>query len=222
MQFLYNELAKEEQIEIINEDYKYIIKVRRAKLNESINLRNLKDDFLYEYKIAQISSKFALLKLKNKIKTEQNLPNLTLAWAVVDPKIIEKTLPFLNEMGISKIAFVYTDFSQKNFKINLKRLERICQSSSSQCGRANLMEFEIYQNTETFLEIYKDVCIIDFSSQKLANFKPKCLFVGAEGGFSKREKQMFLNLSLQKFGLGSNLILRSQTAVLGAIAKILL
>lgn len=222
MQFLYNELAKEEQIKLINEDYKYIIKVRRAKLNENINLRNLKDDYLYEYEIVEISSKFAILKLKGKSKSAQNLPDLTIAWAVVEPKIIEKMLPFLNEMAVRKIVFVYTDFSQKNFKINKQRLERICQSSSSQCGRANLMEFEIYNNTEEFLKSYKDVCIIDFSSQKLENFKPKCLFIGAEGGFSKREKQLFQELSLKSVGFNTDLILRSETALLGAIAKILL
>ncbi|XPV54809.1 MAG: hypothetical protein ACNI3H_07545 [Halarcobacter ebronensis] len=55
-----------------------------------------------------------------------------MAWCIVDPKTIEKELPYLNELGVRKITFISCDYSQKNFKLNFEKLEKILVNSSSQ------------------------------------------------------------------------------------------
>ncbi|EAH5146118.1 16S rRNA (uracil(1498)-N(3))-methyltransferase, partial [Campylobacter jejuni] len=50
MQFLYNKQAGEEFIQLQGENFNHL-KVRRVKENSELNLRNLQDNFLYNYTI---------------------------------------------------------------------------------------------------------------------------------------------------------------------------
>ena len=145
--------------------------------------------------------------------------DLTLAWAIVDPKTIEKTLPSLNEIGIAKIVFFYGEFSQKNFKLDFSRLERILISSCEQCGRNDLMKFEIYKSLDELVKFYPNVALIDFEGENLDGYAGKeILAIGPEGGFSRSEREAVA----KKYGLKAKNILRSQTAILGVTAKILI
>lgn len=106
MQFVYHEQSGSSSLNIEDELYKYLIKVRRHNINESIYFRNLLDTKQYEYKIESISKKSALLTLVNEeINRVENPQNIHLGWCVVDTKTIEKELPYLNELGVKKILF---------------------------------------------------------------------------------------------------------------------
>ena len=222
MQYLFDSEAGVQTLSVKEENYRYLFKVRRQKKDEVIALRNLKDDFLYFYKIENILKKEALLVLKDKkelvIKPSKYLH---LGWCVVDPKTIEKTLPMLNEIGVSKISFIYCQRSQKNFKINFKRLDKIVLSSSQQCGRSVMMEFEEIKSLQNFLEIYPNSAIIDFGGKDI---KKTSLFstvvVGCEGGFSENERKLFENKPIYK--LNTPMILKSESAVVSISAITLL
>ncbi len=82
---------------------------------------------------------------------------------MVDTKIVEKALPTLNEIGVSSITFIYCKRSQRNFKLDFKRLEKILISSSQQSGRDNLMNLNILNSLEEFIKIYPDAKILNFS-----------------------------------------------------------
>lgn len=131
MQFIYDKNAKNELLKIEDENYNYIVKARRHKLDDILDFRNLEDDFLYSYKISQIDKKSLFLNLlKKEEKIIENSKKIHLAWCVVDPKTIYENIASLNELGVDKITFVYSDFSQKNFKINFEKLEKILINSS--------------------------------------------------------------------------------------------
>ena len=66
MQYIYDKLAGSLTLEIKDENYNYIIKARRHKLDDYISFRNLQDDFLYVYKIIEINKKNTILELLNK------------------------------------------------------------------------------------------------------------------------------------------------------------
>jgi 16S rRNA (uracil1498-N3)-methyltransferase len=223
MRFIYCENAGENSLKIDGERYVHVFKARRASCEEAIFLRNLKDEYLYEYKILQINKKEALCELVKAAKTPSKATkDFQIAWCVIDPKIIEKTLPFLNEVGVKKLIFVYARFSQKNFKIDFDRLRRIVINSCEQCGRSDLMEFEIFNSLGEFLNNYEDIAVVDFSQTKFSQIrqKPKTWLIGCEGGFSAEEKK-----ELQKFataGLESENILRSESAVMAIAAKLFL
>ena len=223
MQFIYDKNAKNELLKIEDENYNYIIKARRHKLDDILDFRNLEDDFLYSYKISQIDKKSLFLNLlKKEEKIIENSKKIHLAWCVVDPKTIYENISSLNELGVDKITFVYSDFSQKNFKINFEKLEKILINSSSQCGRSSIIKLDIYKNIDTFIADNPDTYFLDFSQTSIDSkvLDIKTLMIGTEGGFSKRERELFNKNFI--VGFSSNLILKSQTAIISATSKIIL
>lgn len=223
MQFIYDKNAKNELLKIEDENYNYIIKARRHKLDDILDFRNLEDDFLYSYKISQIDKKSLFLNLlKKEEKIIENSKKIHLAWCIVDPKTIYENIASLNELGVDKITFVYSDFSQKNFKINFEKLEKILINSSSQCGRSSIIKLDIYKNIDTFIADNPDTYFLDFSQTSIDSkvLDIKTLMIGTEGGFSKRERELFNKNFI--VGFSSNLILKSQTAIISATSKIIL
>ena len=223
MQFTYDESCGTNILEIKEEVYNYLIKARRHKIDDEIYFRNLKDDNIYLYKIDLIDKKKAILTLvssEEKIILSQE--KLHLGWSVVDPKTIEKYISSLNEMGVEKITFIYSDFSQKNFKINIEKLEKILINSSCQCGRSNIIKLDVCKNIETFIKENDDVYFLDFSNTSIDEKSDliKTLVIGCEGGFSNKEREIFNKNNI--VGFNSNLILRSETAIISASSKILL
>jgi len=223
MQFIYDKNAKNELLKIEDENYNYIVKARRHKLDDILDFRNLEDDFLYSYKISQIDKKSLFLNLlKKEEKIIENSKKIHLAWCIVDPKTIYENIASLNELGVDKITFVYSDFSQKNFKINFEKLEKILINSSSQCGRSSIIKLDIYKNIDTFIKDNPDTYFLDFSQTSIDSKVSdiKTLMIGTEGGFSKRERELFNKNFI--VGFSSNLILKSQTAIISATSKIIL
>ncbi|MFY9084592.1 16S rRNA (uracil(1498)-N(3))-methyltransferase [Aliarcobacter cryaerophilus] len=223
MQFIYDKNAKNELLKIEDENYNYIVKARRHKLDDILDFRNLEDDFLYSYKISQIDKKSLFLNLLKKEKRViENSKKIHLAWCIVDPKIIYENIASLNELGVDKITFVYSDFSQKNFKINFEKLEKILINSSSQCGRSSIIKLDIYKNIDNFIKDNPDTYFLDFSQTSIDSKVSdiKTLMIGTEGGFSKRERELFNKNFI--VGFSSNLILKSQTAIISATSKIIL
>jgi len=219
MQFLYYKNPTS-QITLTGEEHKYLFKVRRIKKDELVNIRNLKDDYLYVYKIDYINKKEALLSLKEKIlKPKKPHTFLHLGWCIIDPKNIEKTLPSLNEIGVGKISFIYCDYSQKNFKLKMERIKKILINSSQQCGRSDIMEIETLSSSKEFFEKYPEFIALNFDGEELKcneeiNFP---ILIGPEGGFSENEIKHFKKtIKLKGF------ILRSETAACAISSKILL
>lgn len=219
MQFMYHEKAGESQLSVDVREYEHLFKVRRMGVGTHSFWRNLDDDALYEYTLEQVGKKEAtLVLLETKNMPIQPLKSLHVAWCVIDPKIIEKTLPMLNELGVARLSFVYSEFSQKNHKLDFERMQRIIINSCQQCGRSTKMILEAFATVKAYLQAYPQSAILDFSEVKLdTNNPPHSILVGPEGGFSLKEREMFK----QSVGLTCNAILRSETAVVSVASKIL-
>ncbi len=220
MQFLYSFNAGKKELDIVGEDHKYLFKVRRLRLGEIVNVRNLRDRYSYEYEIVNIEKKSALLKLKNKREEECKIrKDFHLIWCIIDNKVVEKTIVMLNQLGLRMITFVYCDRSQKNFKIDKKRLERILINSSQQCGRSEMMKIETMNSLDDVFQKYDDICILDFNASKEWS-RIKRVLIGCEGGFSDKERKIFENF--RKISLKTELILKSETAAVATCAKLLI
>jgi len=111
---------------------------------------------------------------------------------------------------------------QEFFKINFEKLEKILINSSSQCGRSSIIKLDIYKNIDTFIKDNPDTYFLDFSQTSIDSkvLDIKTLMIGTEGGFSKRERELFNKNFV--VGFSSNLILKSQTAIISATSKIIL
>ncbi|MGM0622550.1 MAG: 16S rRNA (uracil(1498)-N(3))-methyltransferase [Campylobacterota bacterium] len=218
MQYIYLKNASDLQITVSDENFKYLSKVRRFGVGQVLYARNLLDGYLYTYSIDSIDKRSLSLSLQDKKIHQKSLQPLHIGWCVVDFKIIEKTLPFLNEIGVTAITFIYCAKSQKNFKPNFTRMEKILINSCQQCGRDSLMQLETCENIDAFIAKHPDAHLCDFGGEAIKDRKIETLIVGPEGGFSEDES----STALPKVGFNGQLILRSETAVTALASKILL
>lgn len=222
MQFVYHKKVGEEKFVIDLNEYAHLFKVRRVGLGDVLEWRNLRDAYMYTYKIANIGKKEAILERVSQKEQSVKAPkSLHVGWCIIDPKIIEKTLPMLNELGVEKISLVYADFSQKQYKIDEERMHRILINSSQQCGRSHLMEIEIINSVKTYCEMYPKSSILDFCDAKIDDKSViSSILIGPEGGFSEKERILLAQRAV--FGLSCPSILRSETAVVAVASKILI
>ncbi|MGM0533000.1 MAG: 16S rRNA (uracil(1498)-N(3))-methyltransferase [Campylobacterota bacterium] len=218
MQFLYHRDAGEKKLVLQGPDHKYLAKVRRIQRGQSLQARNLKDKMSHTYRVENIDKKKINITLLQSVPNPVPAKTLHLGWCVVDAKSVEKTLPFLNEAGVTHITFIYCDKSQQNFKLNFTRLEKILINSCQQCGRDHLMELGTEENVQAFVAKHPDAWLCDFGGEKITDQAIKTLIIGPEGGFSDAESAM----RLPKAGFDSSQILRSETAATAAAAKLLL
>ena len=223
MQYLYNTNAKDAILEIDGEDYRHLFRARRTKLGAILELRNLEDSKIYSYKVISIDKKKATLELIFSETLElKPKKELTIGWCIIEPKNIEKVLPTLNEIGVSKIVFIKCAYSQSSYKIKKDKLLKILINSSQQCGRSDIMQIDFANSIFDFLATYKDSYLLNFSNNLLDGKKDNIssIVIGCEGGLSKDEVALF---EIDKIvGFNTPLILQSQSAAVAAASKILL
>lgn len=221
--YVFDEQAGQTQLTLKGELHKYLIKVRRHGVGDELAFRN-KDDVktLHTYKIVDVEPRSATLELIDSNVFEVNATKeLHIAWCVIDAKSVEKVLPSLCEIGVSKISFIFCERSQKNFKPDFKRYERIVEASMQQSGRTSQMAFDAYKNIDTFVQEYPDTKVFDFTDNVLSGDSDfQRVLIGCEGGFSKAEKELLQTQEV--FRLDSPMVLRSESAVMAVASKILL
>jgi len=223
LRFLFDESAGSEQLTLKGESFKYIIKVRRHQVGNELGFRTTEDSkVLYRYKIESIDGRTAQLKLlKQEVEEVKAKKSLHIGWCVVDGKSVEKVLPLLNELGVSKITFIYCDRSQKNFKPDFKRYERILESSMQQCGRSQVMLFSEVKNIEAFVSENPQTVVFDFCDEILEDGEGiDTVLIGSEGGFSENERELLSSQRMVR--LNTPMILRSETAATAIASKVLL
>ena len=222
MLYLYNTLAGQPSLILEGDDHRYIFKVRRHKVEDTLYLRNLEDGLIHRYVITQMDKRSATLILQEsqvlEVKAKQDLH---IGWCMIDPKSVEKVLPSLNEMGVAKITFIYCDRSQKSFKPDFKRWEKILLNSSQQSGRSEMMQLEISESLKAFLAEHPQSYLLNFSEHILSSGMPvDTIVIGCEGGLTEKEVALF---SSQKVvGFDTPLVLKSESAVCAVASKILL
>lgn len=215
MRFVYHPDAKAPVLEIVGESYTHIFKARRHDKRTPLTLCNLTDSHLYTYHIASLDRHKARLELIDSAPcAEQSERAVHIIWAVVDPKVIEKTLPMLNELGVSKLTLFFSQYSQRTFRPNLARLHKILTHSCEQCGRSTLLEIEVLEDLDSVLGRYEDCVALEFGGAVLEcanlahHLAGKSLIIGAEGGFSPSERARMPHI----VSIAGGLILRSESA----------
>lgn len=223
MRYLYHANAGDARLALEGDFHHYLFRVRRHRAGETIHLRNLDDGILYSYRIEELNKKAASLRLtqKSELAVEARR-KLHIGWCVIDPKTIEKTLPMLNEIGVEKITFIYCKRSQKDFKIDVERLEKILINSSQQCGRSKMMQLRSAASLEEFLTENPESWMLNFSTKRVDESCQNIhtVVVGPEGGFADEECGMIP--AQRVVGFESALILKSESAVCAVSSKILL
>ena len=222
MLFLFHKNSGQQQLMLEGNDHRYIFKVRRHKVEDSLYLRNLEDGFLHAYLVTHIDKHSVHLQLQESTVLDVKASHsLHIAWCIIDPKGVEKVLPSLNEMGVEKITFIYCNRSQKSFKLDFDRLEKILLNSSQQCGRSEMMTLSTNENMEQFLENYPKAKMLNFSENNcISKHYFETIVIGCEGGFSDEEVALFKTDDIM--GFDTPLVLKSESAVCAVASKLLL
>ena len=222
MLYLYNIQAKENTLTLKDDDHKYIFRVRRHRVGEVIALRNLEDTLIYKYEISYMDKKSTQLELKESYILEiKASKQLHIGWCVIEPKNIEKVLPSLNEIGVSKITFIYCSRSQKSFKLDFKRLNKILLNSSQQSGRSEMMELDTLSSLDEFISQYPQSKMLNFSTNQISDYRDDIdtIVVGCEGGFSSDEVEKFNPKDIVSFD--TNMVLKSESAIVALSSLVL-
>lgn len=222
MQFIYHEQAGTSSLKVDGELYKYIFKVRRFDSESNLVLRNLEDKNIYHYAVIDIDRRKATLELiRSEEKVIEPQKQLHIGWCIIDPKSVEKYIASFNELGVSKITFIYCEYSQKQYKPNFEKLEKLLINSSQQCGRSSIIELERRDSLEEFKQENPKSYMFNFSSNNIHDSKDdiETIIIGCEGGFSSSEIKNFDQKKI--VGIDNTLILKSETAALSVAGIVL-
>ncbi|MDQ1245467.1 MAG: rRNA (uracil1498-N3)-methyltransferase [Campylobacterota bacterium] len=221
--YILDDEAGSETLHVRGDLHKYLIKVRRHCEGDELSFRARKNiEILHRYRVEAVEPRSAELSLiSSKLEEVKSRKNLHVGWCIVDANSIEKVLPSLCEIGVQKISFISCERSQKNFKLDFKRFERIMEASMQQCGRSTYIEFDTCKNVKEFIDKYPETKVFDFCDETLSDYSNvKTILVGCEGGFSPKERDFLAQL--ERFRLDTPMVLRSESAVLAVASKILL
>lgn len=222
MLYLYHKEAAKPQLTLVGDEHRYIFKVRRHKVDDTLYLRNLEDGLLHRYFITYLDKHSVILELQESTTLEVKAKReLHIGWCIIDPKSVEKVLPSLNEMGVDKITFFYCKRSQKSFTLDFKRLKKILLNSSQQSGRSQMMILETAKDLESFLDDNPHAKMLNFSENNfITTAKVETIVIGCEGGFHEEEVALFKAENI--VGFDTPLVLKSESAACGVASKLLL
>lgn len=219
------------------ENFNHIAKSLRAKIGEKLLLID-ENQIQYETVVEEISNKEITVYVENSYKSDRSLPfRLYLAQSPLrsdsQSVIIEKS----TELGADGVFPVISDNCALNKNVVEKKIpkwQRIMYEASKQCERAYVPEcFEMTDLNSVikkrdegykiiaFCERYTDLSLHDYCKQNPIQKDDKVIvIVGPEGGFSKREFDLFKEHNIPMLTLG-NLILKAETAVIVALGNII-
>lgn len=219
MKFMLDPKAGSDELIISGEEYKYLIKVRRHVVGDLIVFRHRDTlNIAHHYRLEKTDGRNGYFVRESSLNSPcEASKKLHIGWCIVDPKTIEKTLPMLMELGVSKITLIHCKRSQRNFRLDFERFNRIMESAMMQCGRTSLIEFSETPALSTFLNANPEAIVLDFGGEALdQNETFETVVIGCEGGFDESERKSCSSHRIRHFNLP--MVLRSETAAVAIAA----
>ncbi|MBP9763471.1 MAG: 16S rRNA (uracil(1498)-N(3))-methyltransferase [Candidatus Pacebacteria bacterium] len=169
---------------------------------------------VYKEKVEKASKK----DLENKIEVH-------LFASVIKKDKFEWVLQKATEIGVTRITPFISTRTEKQ-KLNMDRADKIVREAAEQSERKDLpfidepiklsVALKLAETTPVILDI--NAPLINVS--QLRETKKICIFIGPEGGWDPRDRELFDRRKVQYASLGKN-ILRAETASV-AVASVLL
>jgi len=208
------DLSKPE-LEITGEISKQMALVLKLKVGEKIELSDGTHISAIAY-ICKIDKKSVLVKIEKINKILKNEKKVHLFCAVLKKENFELVAQKATECGVSKIIPIITERTIKT-GINIERLQKIAKEASEQSGRMTVPEIsEPIKFLEALETIEGDSVLFDISGSEFTNnyqLKTKNLFIGPEGGWTKKEIELAKQNNFKIATLGP-LTLRGETATI--------
>ena len=223
--FLSERLEENNKIALGKDQSHYISNVMRLKSGDELLLFNgIDGEFLG--KVAGSEKKQTIIQVHAKQRDQSKPSNISLAFCPLKGQRLDFLIQKCTEVGLKSFIPVISDHTIVR-NVNENRLKKIIIESSEQSDQLHIPRVLSALNLEEFLHSLKkeDVVLFgDISSKnndltQLIEDKSKnyILFVGPEGDFSPKEREIILkNDKFKSFSLGKN-ILRSETAAMAGL-----
>lgn len=208
----------------LNEDTIFhLTKVLRVKVKDKIILC---DGKAVDYHCVVESTKPLSLKVEKEeeSKTEPKC-KITLYQAMPKSDKMEWIIQKAVELGVHRIVPVYTEHSVKK-AAKADRYQKIAASAAGQSMRGIIPHVHLPVLWEEAIKTAKEDFMIaahEKAAQPLTSNLPLeiGLWIGPEGGFSKKEAEIMESKKFNLISLGPR-ILRTETAAISAIAQIMM
>ncbi len=201
----------------------YLAKVMRIKENEVFSLFNNSGE--WEAKILNITKSIVEFNVTKQLRQKENTKELWLAFSPIKSNYFNFMIQKATELGVTKFLPVIFERTIVR-KINKERLEKVIIEAAEQSNRITVPSIEDPQKLKSFLNNDIDLIFTDLNTANtkidLAKLttKPTCVIIGPEGDFSEHEREEILKFNgVQSVKISEN-ILRSETAVISALAII--
>lgn len=230
--FIDSDIILNHQVEISNNDFEYLSKVMRKKINDEIEIFNGKDGNFLAI-ISEIKKKSLILHIQCKINELYSPPNISLAFAPVKNVRLDFIASKATELGVKNFYPITTQrtiidkINEIKFQSNIKEaLEQCNRNDNAKIFKICKLNIFLKNNFSNKLLILADESgrgrqakfLVDFAGQY--KFDEIILFIGPEGGFTEDEFILFDNFAnCFKLNLGPR-ILRSDTAVISSLTLI--
>lgn len=204
----------------------YLKNVMRLKSGDEVFLF---DGISGEFKsiVLETGKKNLSLKVEEKISDFEKSPDIWLLFAPLKKENTDIVLQKAVELGISKIIPVQTEYAVKkvfkNERANLQIIE-----AAEQCRRLDVPVLEDLTDFNKLLQNWpsnRKLIYLNETGQGSSFSKaapdlraPAALFVGPEGGFSKKELEILKNMSYTQSVTMGKRILRAETACIAALS----
>jgi 16S rRNA (uracil1498-N3)-methyltransferase len=225
--FLDSKIGDKDKVKISDKNIVHQIKdVLRFTGGEEVILL---DGFVeFSGRIESVSKKEVIVfkeKVKTVIDKKVEKMNLHLFASITKKDKFEWVLQKATEIGVSRITPIISERTEKN-KLNMDRADKIVREAAEQSGRTDLPFLDEPTKLSIALKVAEQTpFILDINAQKIdvpkiRGQKDVCIFVGPEGGWGQRDRELFDKRKVEYISLGKN-VLRAETASV-SIASILL
>ncbi len=225
-------------ISLENNNFHYIINVLRLGVGDHFPVI-FRTGEVFRMVITEVSSTTCNLQLAEKLPLPPKGPELFLIQALPKGKKFDHIIRQATECGVSTIIPLVTEFSQvrtskQEHQKKMERWKRIIKEAIQQSGTTILTDILPPVPIQKIPTAKEPNClgllfhqeILEFNSlHRYLSTYPKKVYIsiGAEGGFSSQEIELFQNRGFHTVNLGET-ILRTETATvfaLGAVKTIL-
>jgi 16S rRNA (uracil1498-N3)-methyltransferase len=210
-----------------DEEYVHLRTVLRARIGDELIIYDGSEKEYY-CKINALNKNYAVCDVVD-IQKCKGLPqkNIVLFQALTKKDKMELILQKTVELGVSELIPFESEYCTVKTSENKKeRMEKVVISACKQCERSVPMNIgdcigfsELINSLNNFAKMEKSIILFanerqgkEFDFTCLKDYQNIAVVVGAEGGFSQKEKTMLCEIS-ESVGLGKR-ILRSETATI--------
>jgi 16S rRNA (uracil1498-N3)-methyltransferase len=199
-----------------------IKKVLRLQIGDRVIFLNGNGELFFS-EIKQINGEQIFFEVYKKENHQLKKQKINLYFSVLKKDKVEWVLQKGTELGVDNFFPIISDRTEKN-NFKKERALHIIKEAVEQSERIFMPEFHDVEKLSNVLIGLKsdETFYLDFDCQKinLAEVRQKNninIFVGPEGGWSSKDKNIFNDFNIKSFSLG-DFVLRAETASIAVLA----